>query len=72
MTTVLAITVFVIAYAAIASDRVNKTIVALIGAAIVVALGVLVSDDVFFSRETGIDWDCLLYTSDAADDCCRV
>lgn len=59
MTTVLAITVFVIAYAAIASDRVNKTIVALIGAAIVVALGVLVSDDVFFSRETGIDWDVI-------------
>ena len=57
--TVLAITVFVIAYALIASDRINKTVVALVGAGIVVALGVLGSDDVFFSRETGIDWDVI-------------
>ena len=57
--TVLAITVFVVAYALIASDRINKTLVALAGAAIVVALGVVGSDDVFFSRETGIDWDVI-------------
>ncbi len=56
---VLAITVFVIAYALIASDRVNKTLIALAGAAIVVAVGVLGSDDVFYSRETGIDWDVI-------------
>ena len=57
--TVLAITVFVVAYALIASDRVNKTLVALAGAAVVVALGVVESEDVFFSRETGIDWDVI-------------
>jgi Na+/H+ antiporter NhaD/arsenite permease-like protein len=57
--TVLAITVFVIAYALIASDRINKTVVALVGAAVVVALGVLGSEDVFFSRETGIDWNVI-------------
>jgi len=57
LTTVIAVTVFVIAYALIASDRVNKTLVALAGAGIVVTVGVLGSDDVFFSRETGIDWD---------------
>ncbi len=57
--TVVAITVFVVAYALIASDRVNKTLVALSGAAIVIALGVVESDDVFFSRETGIDWDVI-------------
>ena len=57
--TVVAITVFVVAYALIASDRVNKTLVALSGAAIVAALGVVESDDVFFSRETGIDWDVI-------------
>jgi Na+/H+ antiporter NhaD/arsenite permease-like protein len=57
--TVVAITVFVIAYAFIASDRVNKTLVAMCGAAVVVALGVVESDDVFFSRETGIDWDVI-------------
>src|ERR1700752_5310889 len=54
-----AIPVFVIAYALIASDRINKMLVALVGAAIVLALGVLDSDDVFFSRDTGIDWDVI-------------
>ena len=56
---VLAITTFVVAYALIASDRVNKTFLALAGAAIVVGFGVVSSDDVFFSRETGIDWDVI-------------
>jgi Na+/H+ antiporter NhaD/arsenite permease-like protein len=57
--TVVAITVFVVAYALIASDRINKTLVALSGAGIIVALGVVESDDVFYSRETGIDWDVI-------------
>ena len=56
---VLAITTFVVAYVLIASDRVNKTFLALAGAAIVVGFGVVSSDDVFFSRETGIDWDVI-------------
>jgi Na+/H+ antiporter NhaD/arsenite permease-like protein len=55
----IAISVFVVAYALIASDRVNKTMVALVGAAIVVALGVVESTDVFYSHETGIDWDVI-------------
>ena len=54
-----AITVFVVAYVLIASDRINKTFIALAGAAIVVAFGVVSSDDVFYSRETGIDWDVI-------------
>jgi Na+/H+ antiporter NhaD/arsenite permease-like protein len=57
--TVVAITVFVVVYALIASDRVNKTLVALCGAGVVVALGILESDSVFFSRDTGIDWDVI-------------
>ncbi len=56
---VTAITVFVVAYVLIASDRINKTFIALTGAAIVVAFGVVSSDDVFYSRETGIDWDVI-------------
>jgi Na+/H+ antiporter NhaD/arsenite permease-like protein len=55
----IAITVFVVAYALIASDRINKTLVALSGAAIVVAIGVVSSGDVFYSHETGIDWDVI-------------
>ena len=57
--TFIAITVFVVAYALIASDRVNKTLVALIGAGIVVVLGVVESADAFYSHETGIDWDVI-------------
>ena len=57
--TVIAITVFVVGYALIASDRVNNSVVALTGAAVLVALGVVVSDDVFYSRDTGIDWDVI-------------
>ncbi len=55
----LAVAVFVVAYAFIASDRVNKTLVALAGAGIVVAAGVLGAEDVFYSHETGIDWDVI-------------
>jgi Na+/H+ antiporter NhaD/arsenite permease-like protein len=54
-----AIAVFVVAYALIASDRIHQTLVALTGAAIVVALPVIRSDDVFYSRDTGIDWDVI-------------
>jgi len=57
--TALAIAVFVVAYVLIASDRINKTLVALSGAAIVVAIGVVGSDEVFYSRDTGIDWDVI-------------
>ncbi|WP_176357474.1 SLC13 family permease [Mycobacterium persicum] len=56
---VFALAVFVVAYALIASERVNKTLVALTGAAIVVALPVINSEDVFYSHETGIDWDVI-------------
>ena len=56
---VVAVVVFVVAYALIASDRVNKTLVALTGAAIMVALPIINSDDIFYSRDTGIDWDVI-------------
>lgn len=55
----LAVAVFVIAYGFIAADRVNKTLVALTGAAAVVILPVISSDDIFYSRRTGIDWDVI-------------
>src|SRR4029079_10830064 len=56
---VIAIAVFVVAYVLIASDRGNKTLVALIGAGTVVVLGVVESADAFYSHETGIDWDVI-------------
>jgi len=57
--TVVAVAVFVVAYVLIASDRINKTLVALCGAGVVVGLNIVGSEDVFFSRETGVDWDVI-------------
>ncbi|MEZ0384767.1 ArsB/NhaD family transporter [Mycobacterium sp. pW045] len=54
-----AVAVFVIAYAFIAADRVNKALVALAGAAAVVVLPVISSHDIFYSHTTGIDWDVI-------------
>lgn len=56
---IVATAVFVIAYTLIASDRINKTLVALGGAVFVVILPVINSDEVFFSRDTGVDWDVI-------------
>ena len=59
MTAVIAVAVFVAAYLFIATDRIHKTVVALVGAGLVLALGVVGSEDVFYSRETGVDWDVI-------------
>ncbi len=54
-----AIAVFVVAYGFIVSERFNKTTVALIGAAMVVLLPVMDSPDVFYSQNSGVDWDVI-------------
>ncbi len=59
MTAVIAVAVFVVAYVFIATERVHKTVVALTGGALVLGLGVVGSDDAFYSRETGVDWDVI-------------
>jgi Na+/H+ antiporter NhaD/arsenite permease-like protein len=51
--------VFVIAYGLITTERFNKTMVALAGAVAVFFLPVINSDEVFYSRDTGIDWDVI-------------
>ncbi len=56
---VAAVAVFVVAYALIAGERIHKTLVALAGAAIMVTLPGINSNDVFYSRDTGIAWDVL-------------
>ena len=58
MTTV-AVAVFAVAYALIATERISKVKAALGGAAVVVVLGIVGSEDVFYSHETGIDWDVI-------------
>jgi Na+/H+ antiporter NhaD/arsenite permease-like protein len=54
-----AITVFVVAYAFIISERFNKTTVALIGAGLMVCLPVIDSPDVFYSQDSGMNWDVI-------------
>jgi Na+/H+ antiporter NhaD/arsenite permease-like protein len=56
---IVALTVFIVAYALIATERIHKVKVALGGAVVVLALGIVDSDDVFYSHETGIDWDVI-------------
>ena len=51
--------VFVIAYALITTERFNKTMVALAGAVAVFFLPVVNSHEVFYSEDTGIDWDVI-------------
>ncbi|WP_329408194.1 ArsB/NhaD family transporter [Nocardia vinacea] len=58
--TAIAIVVFVVAYVLIATERIHKTVAALAGAAVVLAVGVLDSEQAFFSHDTGIDWDVVL------------
>ena len=59
MSTVIAIVVFVVAYTLIATERVPKVGAALAGAGILLALGVVGSADVFYSHQTGVDWDVI-------------
>ena len=55
----LAVAIFVVSYAFIISERFNKTTVALVGAGLMIILPVVDSPDVFYSEETGIDWDVI-------------
>ena len=59
MTAWIAVAVFVAAYIVIATEWVHKTLAALAGAGLVLALGIVGSDEVFYSNETGIDWDVI-------------
>lgn len=51
--------VFVVAYALITTERFNKTLVALGGAVAMFFLPVINSHEVFYSEDTGIDWDVI-------------
>jgi Na+/H+ antiporter NhaD/arsenite permease-like protein len=54
---VYAVTVFVVAYVLIATERFNQTLVALAGATAMFFLPTINSDEVFYSRDTGVNWD---------------
>ncbi|QRP42809.1 SLC13 family permease [Amycolatopsis sp. FDAARGOS 1241] len=59
MSTVIAITVFAVAYLLIATEKIPKMVAALAGAGVVLGTGVSSSADAFFSEETGVDWNVI-------------
>jgi Na+/H+ antiporter NhaD/arsenite permease-like protein len=59
MMAVIAVAVFLVAYVLIATEWVPKTLTVLVGAGIILGLGVSTSEDAFYSHETGVDWDVI-------------
>ncbi|MDP9395101.1 MAG: ArsB/NhaD family transporter [Actinomycetota bacterium] len=59
MATVAAVTVFVVAYVFIASEKINRVAAALGGAAVMAALGIVGAEEMFFAEETGVDWNVI-------------
>jgi len=59
LTAWLALAVFTTAYVVIVSEKFNRTLVALLGAAGMVAIGAVRGHEIFFSEETGIDWNVI-------------
>ncbi len=57
LTAIGALVVFATAYVLIATEKLNRSLVALGGAAAMVAIGAMRGEDIFFSEETGVDWN---------------
>lgn len=54
-----ALLIFGVAYLAIVTERIHKTIVALLGATLMISLGVLSQEEAFHSREFGVDYNVI-------------
>jgi Na+/H+ antiporter NhaD/arsenite permease-like protein len=59
MSAAVAVTIFAVAYALIASEKVNRVVVALAGAGLMLALRLVSSEDAFHSTDFGIDWEVI-------------
>jgi Na+/H+ antiporter NhaD/arsenite permease-like protein len=59
MSVAFAVTVFAVAYALIASEKVNRVVVALAGAALMLAFRLVSAEDAFHSTRFGIDWEVI-------------
>lgn len=53
----LALLIFGVCYLVIITERIHKTIVALLGAAVMIGLGVVSQDEAFYSHEFGVDYN---------------
>ncbi len=56
---VLSVVVFVVAYALIATERIHRVAAALGGAAAMVLIGATRGHSMFFSEDTGVDWNVI-------------
>ena len=56
----IAVCVFFVAYALISLEKFHKTIVALMGAGIILACRVLTQSEAFYSEEFGVDWNVII------------
>jgi Na+/H+ antiporter NhaD/arsenite permease-like protein len=56
-TTSLALFIFGVCYLVIMTERIHKTIVALSGATLMIAFGVVTQDEAFYSHEYGVDYN---------------
>ena len=54
-----AVAIFVGVYVLVATERIHRVAAALGGASLVLAFGIVDSEEAFYSRETGIDWDVI-------------
>ena len=53
----LALLIFGVCYLVIITERIHKTIVALLGAAVMIGFGVVSQDEAFYSHEFGVDYN---------------
>ncbi len=53
------VAIFAGVYVLVATERVHRVAAALGGAALVLGLGIVGSDEAFYSAETGVDWDVI-------------
>jgi Na+/H+ antiporter NhaD/arsenite permease-like protein len=54
-----AVAIFVVAYALIATEKVDRVTVAVAGAAVMLAVGATNARDAFFAEDSGIDWNVI-------------
>lgn len=59
MSAIFALVIFAVAFVLIATERVNKVLVVLVGAAIMAIGGLVPGAEVFFSERAGIDWNVI-------------
>ncbi|MQA79244.1 MAG: hypothetical protein GEV10_12335 [Streptosporangiales bacterium] len=56
---IVAVSLFTLAFALIASERVNRVVAVLLGVAAMSVVGIVDTHTAFFSEETGVDWNVI-------------